>query len=133
MLQTTLRALYYQYIFFYTFGFSKSRSKTAAKNCIKTHAPDYPQGVILSIHFILHFTLSKSRPKTAAKTSLKIPLICLLVNTCAFRVKLWYNVCAVDSLQQRGGVQMDYLISFLISVGASIAAYYICKWLDGED
>ena len=28
---------------------------------------------------------------------------------------------------------MDYIISFLISVLASIAGYYACKWLDGND
>ncbi len=25
------------------------------------------------------------------------------------------------------------LISFLVSVAASVAGYYICKWLDGDD
>ena len=28
---------------------------------------------------------------------------------------------------------IDFLISFIISVEASVAAYYICKWLDGDD
>lgn len=28
---------------------------------------------------------------------------------------------------------MDYLISFLISIVASIVAYYICKWLDRDE
>ena len=28
---------------------------------------------------------------------------------------------------------MDFFTSFLLSVGASVVAYYICKWLDGND
>ena len=35
--------------------------------------------------------------------------------------------------QQEGGAVLDLLIAFLISVVASVVAYYICKWLDGED
>lgn len=31
---------------------------------------------------------------------------------------------------QEGGV--IYMFTFLISVAASVTAYYICKWLDGE-
>ena len=34
---------------------------------------------------------------------------------------------------QEGGVSLEIIISFLISVMASIAAYYICKWLDRND
>ena len=34
---------------------------------------------------------------------------------------------------QKGGVALELFISFLISVMASIAAYYICKWLDRDD
>lgn len=28
---------------------------------------------------------------------------------------------------------MDVVLSFMISVIASIIAHYICKWLDGDD
>ena len=28
---------------------------------------------------------------------------------------------------------MEWLIAFIISVLASVVAYYICKWLDGDD
>ena len=28
---------------------------------------------------------------------------------------------------------MESIISFLVSVMASVVAYYICKWLDGND
>ena len=27
---------------------------------------------------------------------------------------------------------MEYLITFILSVGASVVGYYICKWLDGQ-
>jgi len=26
---------------------------------------------------------------------------------------------------------MESILSFVLSVGANVAAYYICKWLDG--
>ena len=28
---------------------------------------------------------------------------------------------------------MEIIISFLVSVMAGVASYYICKWLDGDD
>lgn len=28
---------------------------------------------------------------------------------------------------------MLYIISFFVSVVASVVAYYICKWLDGDN
>lgn len=28
---------------------------------------------------------------------------------------------------------MDIIISFLVSIAAGVAAYYICKWLDRHD
>lgn len=31
-----------------------------------------------------------------------------------------------------GSAVTELLVSFLISVVASIVAYYICKWLDGD-
>ena len=40
---------------------------------------------------------------------------------------------AVDSFEQKGGVTVEYITAFIISVLASIVASYICKWLDGED
>ena len=43
---------------------------------------------------------------------------------------LRYNITAVDSFQQEGGVSMQILADFLLSVAASVAGYYICKWLD---
>ena len=35
--------------------------------------------------------------------------------------------------QRKGGVHMDSILSFLVSVMAGIVSYYICKWLDGND
>lgn len=38
------------------------------------------------------------------------------------------------TLAQEGGeFILYYLISFIISVAASVVAYYICKWLDRDD
>lgn len=52
--------------------------------------------------------------------------------TLAHFVKPWYNVPAVPpyTWQQEGGARMEILLSFLVSVAAGVAAYYICKWLD---
>lgn len=39
----------------------------------------------------------------------------------------------LDRLGRGGGSAVtELLVSFLISVVASIVAYYICKWLDGD-
>ena len=35
--------------------------------------------------------------------------------------------------QQKGGVYVSEVISFLVSVLASVVGYYICKWLDGDN
>ena len=35
--------------------------------------------------------------------------------------------------QQKGGAFVNSMVSFLVSVGAGIVSYYICKWLDGHD
>lgn len=44
-----------------------------------------------------------------------------------------YAEFAVDSFQQEGGEYvMNIISSLIISVGASIVAYYICKWLDRD-
>ena len=40
---------------------------------------------------------------------------------------------AVDSFQQGGGDLVELITSFVLSVVASITAYYICKWLDSEE
>ena len=47
--------------------------------------------------------------------------------------KLYYNNYAVTLSSREEVSQMDILISFFISGGASVAAYYICKWLDRDD
>lgn len=46
-----------------------------------------------------------------------------------------YNVFVATPRQaQKGGLTLfDLIISFVLSVVASVIAYYICKWLDGED
>lgn len=37
---------------------------------------------------------------------------------------------AVDSFQWGGGAIVQLITSFLVSVVASVVAYYICRWLD---
>ncbi len=34
---------------------------------------------------------------------------------------------------ERGCSQMESILSFFVSIMASVVAYYICKWLDGEE
>ena len=48
-------------------------------------------------------------------------------------VKSWYTVLAVDSFQREGGAPLEILVTFIVSVVASIVAYYVCKWLDRND
>ena len=36
------------------------------------------------------------------------------------------------STKKGGELGMEYIFSFILSVGASVVAYYICKWLDGK-
>lgn len=50
----------------------------------------------------------------------------------AFSVLLAYNDGAVY-LRQEGGVNMEIFMSFILSVLAGVVAYYICKWLDGDE
>ena len=35
--------------------------------------------------------------------------------------------------QQKGGSEVFHIIGFLMSVAASVAANYICKWLDRHE
>lgn len=48
---------------------------------------------------------------------------------------LWYNIqrCRTQSGNRKGVYYLDLIISFLVSVMAGVASYYICKWLDGDD
>ena len=48
---------------------------------------------------------------------------------------LWYNIqrCRTQSGNRKGVYCLDLIISFLVSVMAGVASYYICKWLDGDD
>lgn len=36
-------------------------------------------------------------------------------------------------LAAEGGEQVDYVLNFFTSVGAGVATYFICKWLDRHD
>ena len=39
----------------------------------------------------------------------------------------------LDVYKRQGVNRMSELLSFFLSVLASVVAYYICKWLDGEE
>lgn len=41
--------------------------------------------------------------------------------------------CSFQILQQGGGVNVEYFVSFLITVLSGVACHYIIKWLDGDD
>lgn len=49
-----------------------------------------------------------------------------------------YKVCAIISKlpppywQQEGGVLMNEISSFIVSLMAGIVCHYLCRWLDGE-
>ena len=56
---------------------------------------------------------------------------------CAFYIfyerKICYNkTVAYPNLQRKGGDYMECIYSFILSILASVVAYYICKWLDRE-
>ncbi len=34
--------------------------------------------------------------------------------------------------QRRGGALLEYIITFILSVAASVVSYYVCKWLDDK-
>ena len=34
---------------------------------------------------------------------------------------------------RKGVIHLEYIIAFLVSVLASVAGYYICKWLDRDE
>ena len=47
-----------------------------------------------------------------------------------FSILTNYTIYAVDSFQPEGGESVQYIVSYLISVAAGVACYYIGKWLD---
>lgn len=48
------------------------------------------------------------------------------------KIDIIYNVATPRQAQKGGLTLQDLFISFILSVLASIVAYYVCKWLDGE-
>ena len=46
------------------------------------------------------------------------------------RINRYIVTIAVDSFQQEGGASMEYIVAFIISVTASIAGYYVCRWIE---
>ena len=41
--------------------------------------------------------------------------------------------CHSLDLAWKGGVSLEIIVSFLVSVMASVTAYFICKWFDRND
>lgn len=52
--------------------------------------------------------------------------------TILYKIDIIYNVATPRQAQNGGLTLQDLFISFILSVLASIVAYYVCKWLDGE-
>ena len=73
------------------------------------------------------YTASYSIPKSGAiqfkrKSSLLIPIKCVIMFVLSYRY-----------LATGGGVWMEFVISFFVSVMAGVACHLICKWLDRND
>ena len=50
------------------------------------------------------------------------------------RADKWYNKFVTAPILVTGrGDMMEIFTSLYLSIVASVIAYYICKWLDGED
>lgn len=50
---------------------------------------------------------------------------------CIFCQKMIELLCCPSLYwQQEGGEKLEFLIDFILAVGASIAAHYVSKWLD---
>lgn len=43
------------------------------------------------------------------------------------------DVVVLQSGNRKEVLLLEIIVSFFVSVLASIAGYYICKWLDGDD
>lgn len=76
----------------------------------------YPTG----IYFLLSFFLSDS----------------CIITTMSLLLHLTYDIIYLLSLPnptRKEGERMEYIVSFLLSVGVGITCHYICKWLDGPE
>ena len=82
------------------------------------------------------FLSDDSAPYSPSGMFILYPTI-VYVSSPVFPYALFYDIIFMLSTRYPatggGVVYMEYLaISFLISCLASIAAYYVCKWLDGD-
>lgn len=60
------------------------------------------------------------------------PYVKIFAYTILYKIDIIYNVATPRQAQKGGLTLQDLFISFILSVLASIVAYYVCKWLDGE-
>ena len=44
-----------------------------------------------------------------------------------------YPCCRSPNWQQKGVLYIDNVLTFLVSIMASVVAYFVCKWLDGNE
>ena len=58
--------------------------------------------------------------------------ICKIALNCFYFYATLFMLPNPYSGIRKGVLVIGLLISFLVSVGAGIVAYYICKWLDGD-
>ena len=46
---------------------------------------------------------------------------------------IYFSRYRPDTGDRKGVYHMDILLSFILSVLASVVAYYLCKWFDREE
>ena len=86
------------------------------------------ESIILSFVLSLYAILPKSQALHR-----KFTVTLLLASPVSFWRNVWYNGFAALPAHFMGGEvkPMESISTFILSVAANVASYYICKWLDG--
>ena len=86
------------------------------------------ESIILSFVLLLYAILRKSQALHR-----KFTVTLLLAGPVSFWRNVWYNEFAALPAHFMGREvrQMPSISTFILSVAANVASYYICKWLDG--
>ena len=76
----------------------------------------------------------KYRKNTAMRIALNFAVFCFLLCFLALCTAPWYNKLLLYQVPATGGgaYTLNFGTSFLCSILASVAAHYICKWLDEQ-
>ena len=102
---------------------------------IELSAPQYPEGLVLQLHAnkiggdvdiingLNHYIGMKTLHKEDFIEFTVLPYIIGFFAFCAL---------AVAIIAKKNGLYALF-ISFILSIMASVVAYYICKWLDGDE